>query len=436
MGKYGWRDNKLTAYDVVIDNDLTISGDLSFGDAVVDSFVIKGRVSTSTVAGAALSLTASYTYSEAMELRWNVASWTGTGNSFNGLYTRAACTVGNASGGLQGAQIMGVFDVTTGTTGLSDLKAVYAECLVKANTTGNKTIASMNSVEANISIENYGATTLTFTNDVHALKAKVQTGTGIADYTKMCGIAIQGRDDGTSRTFGKALSIEDPEATVCKWTSGISISAECTNAIVFSKIGTGTTGALIQAGTSAANLSAGTTADANYMQFYITSAATTGTTRGIYDRLYLTGGAGGEALRAFTTVSSNAPVDTVNGAHISLNFGASAGNVTGLGTAVRATLHVPNRSLTGTTAAVQAEIFGDDTSSAIGGTTSFLRCVNDGSANGKASVDSNGYFFTTSGLTANTGKMLRAAAPTSLAASLRVLVEGTVYYLPLYSAAA
>lgn len=223
MGKYGWHANKLTAYDVTIDNDLSLAGDLTFGDAVVDSFVIKGRVSTSTVAGAALSLTASYAYGELMELRCDVASWTGTGNSFKGMYLRSSCSVGNASGGLRGAEIMGVFNVTTGTTGLSELKGLYVETLVKANSSGNKTIATLQSVEANVSIENYGATTLTFTNNVYGLYAKIQTGSGLADYTKMCGIRISGRDDGTARVFGTALDITDAEATVCTWTKGIYI---------------------------------------------------------------------------------------------------------------------------------------------------------------------------------------------------------------------
>lgn len=196
-----------------------------------------------------------------------------------------------------------------------------------------------------------------------------------------------------------------------------------------------TAGNITKAGTAADPISCGALADTNFIQYYFTTSAATGTTRGIYVRTYLTGGAGGEAFRAFNTVSSAAPADTVNGAHISLNFGSAAGNITGLGTAVRATLHIPNRSLTGTTAAVQAELFSDGTSSAIGGTTSFLRCVNDGSANGKAAVDTSGYFFTTSGLTAASGKLLRVAAPTTLAASLRVNIEGTAYYLPLYSAA-
>ena len=179
-----------------------------------------------------------------------------------------------------------------------------------------------------------------------------------------------------------------------------------------------------------------TVADKNWLSFYLKSLATSGTERGMYLRLYLAGGAGGEALRAFNTVSSAAPADTVNGAHISLNFGSSAGNVTGEGQAVRATLHLGNRSMTGTLAAVKAELYADGSSSAVGGTMAFLRFSAGGDATGVGSIDDNAFFFEVDGLTAGTGHMLRATAPTTLAASLRVKVGATTYYLPLYSAAA
>jgi len=175
------------------------------------------------------------------------------------------------------------------------------------------------------------------------------------------------------------------------------------------------------------------TASPKFQSFYVKSSAASGTARGNYTRLYLTAGAGGEAGRFYTTVSSDTPADTVNGVHCSLSFGASAGNVTGLGTAGRFTLEVPGRSLGGTTAAIQAELW-LETSAALGGTCSFIRCVADGA--GKAAVDTSGFFFTLDGVTANTDKLFRVAAPGTLAASLRCKVGSTTYYLPLYSAPA
>lgn len=205
----------------------------------------------------------------------------------------------------------------------------------------------------------------------------------------------------------------------------------------FTAKGGGSIAALLHgAGTATYPALGGTAADKNFMGYWLKSTATTGTTRGLYIRTYLSSGAGGETLRAYTTVENAAPADTCNGAHISLNFGSSAGNITGEGQAIRGTLHIPNRSLTGTTAAIKAEIWGDGTSSAIGGTTAFIRMTAGGTTEGTDSLDDNGFLFVIDGLTAGTGHLLRAAAPTTLAANLRCKVGSTTYYLPLYSAAA
>ncbi len=177
-------------------------------------------------------------------------------------------------------------------------------------------------------------------------------------------------------------------------------------------------------------------ADKNFLDLRTKSAATSGTTRGIYNRLYLSSGAGGESLRTFTTVESNTPADTCNGIHSSLNFGATVGNITGLATASRNTLHIPGRAIGGTIAAVQAEIYGDAASGAVGAGCSFLRMIVDGHSDLKGSMNDNGFLFDVQGLTAAADHLFRAAAPTTLAASLRVKVGATTYYLPLYSAPA
>jgi hypothetical protein len=179
-----------------------------------------------------------------------------------------------------------------------------------------------------------------------------------------------------------------------------------------------------------------TTGDLNAFSFYLTCPATSGTTRGLYLRLYLTAGAGGEAARIFTTVSDDTPADTVNGAHISLSFGATTGNVTGLGTAVRATLHVPSRSLTGTCAAIQAEIYGDGDGGLVGGTLSFARFCLDGDSTFAAAFMDNGYAMHFAGLTAGAAHMFRTGltANNSLAlmtAAMKINIDGVAYYIPL-----
>jgi hypothetical protein len=207
--------------------DATFSGNTTFGDAVSDTSILKGRFVTGSVAGSALNITSSYLYGEGSELRYSVSDWTGR-TAFNGMYLRSEAALGGAYG-INGIQVYGVMNTST-TTGLSDLKSIYSETLVKASAS-NRTLTNATGIEANISIENQTGT-LTLTNDIYCLHAKAQTGTGIADYTKVNGIKISGRDDGTARVFGTALSISDPEATVCSWTTGIDISTACTNAIL------------------------------------------------------------------------------------------------------------------------------------------------------------------------------------------------------------
>lgn len=202
---------------------------------------------------------------------------------------------------------------------------------------------------------------------------------------------------------------------------------------------TATAALLLGGGTSTTKLTT-STANKNFIGFWLDSAATSGTSRGLYQRLYLSGGAGGEAIRAFTTVSDDTPADTCNGIHSSLNFGASAGNITGLGTAVRATLHIPTRSLGGTVAAVQAEIYGDGASGAIGGVASFLRCVSDGHADAKDSLDDNGFLMDIDGLTAGAAHLFRtgltaATLNAACTCALRIQVGSISYFIPIATAA-
>lgn len=182
-------------------------------------------------------------------------------------------------------------------------------------------------------------------------------------------------------------------------------------------------------------------ADKSFIGFWVKSTATSGTTRGIYQRLYLSSGAGGEAGRFFTTVENNTPADTCNGIHTSLSFGASAGNISGLGTALRGTVHVPTRSLGGTVAALQAEFYGDGASGAIGGTASFLRCVLDGHADMKGSFDDNGFILDIQGVTAGAAHVFRtgltaATINAATTCALRMKVGATTYYIPVATATA
>jgi hypothetical protein len=179
----------------------------------------------------------------------------------------------------------------------------------------------------------------------------------------------------------------------------------------------------------------------NFLGFWVKSTAATGTTRGNYTRLYLSSGAGGEAARIFTTVENNAPVDTVNGAHTSLSFGSSAGNVTGEGQASRNTLHIPNRALNGTVAAIKAELWADGASSDIGQTCAFIRCTAGGTQGGIDKVDDKGVLLYIDGLTAGAAHLFAtgltaATVNAATTCSLKIKVGGTTYYIPVATAIA
>jgi hypothetical protein len=185
------------------------------------------------------------------------------------------------------------------------------------------------------------------------------------------------------------------------------------------------------AGTSSSTYSTATAG--NFQSYYQTCTAASGTVRGIYNRIYLTGGAGGEAARLYTTVSSDTPADTVNGAHCSLSFGSSAGNITGAGNAVRATLHVPSRSLTGTTSAVNAELYADGASSTSGGLMGCIRATLGGNATGAALLDDTANLIVLDGGANGSGNICSAAGNeptwTSATHKIRCSVNGTTMYL-------
>lgn len=175
------------------------------------------------------------------------------------------------------------------------------------------------------------------------------------------------------------------------------------------------------------------TADKNFLEFRTQSTATSGDARGIYNRLYLSGaGVSGESLRSFTTVNDVAAANA-HGAHISLNFG-STGTITGQGIATRSTLHLKNEALASnvTMAALQAEIYSDGANSDPGGSTklSYLRCVNDGHANGIADVDDDISLIEIVGHTIGSGNLVVTEVDESkFSHKIRCKVGDTVLYL-------
>jgi hypothetical protein len=201
-----------------------------------------------------------------------------------------------------------------------------------------------------------------------------------------------------------------------------------------------TDGGIIKGGTSSAKITE-STADMKFISFYFSNGATSGDSRGIYLRQYITGvGGGGDAARFYSTVT-NVAAATVRGAHISLDFDAS-GTVTGLGVALETTLHIPDDATqAGTLASLKVAINSDGASSDITGSScSFLRFDNQGHATGMAKIDAAGFLFDIDGLTAGSGKLLATqsagAYPSALVATLKIQIGSTTYYIPLQNAQA
>lgn len=179
-----------------------------------------------------------------------------------------------------------------------------------------------------------------------------------------------------------------------------------------------------------------TTADKNFLAFYTESTATSGSARCQYNRLYVSGSGGaGDAVRNFLTCETNTPntSSALTGTHSSLNFGSSAGNTYGtLGCATRSTLHIPDRGLTGSATALQAEIYCDGASGDVLGPTgtqngSFIRFSLGGNATGIASIEDNANLFYLDGFTSASGNVYYGN-------TLRISVAGTNKYLVLSDA--
>jgi hypothetical protein len=133
----------------------------------------------------------------------------------------------------------------------------------------------------------------------------------------------------------------------------------------------------------------------------------------------------------FTTQTAVALGNYANALNGKLDFG-TAGRVTGLGGAICAELDLGAGATQGSYACFEAELNMSASGSLTGTRTSFLSLNAWG--DGVGTFDTNGFLFDLNGVTAGSGKLLHTdnTAGTA-AASLRCKVNGTTYYLVLYS---
>lgn len=130
--KFGWHSGKLICKELVVQNSITL-GSLDFGSAELDSVILNGRMSTSTVAGAALSIGSDYSYGELIELR---ATCSKTDNTqFQGLFIEVRTSAANSST-LRGCEIKVAQE---GAVAVGVLEGGNFVAMTRSATTGNIT---------------------------------------------------------------------------------------------------------------------------------------------------------------------------------------------------------------------------------------------------------------------------------------------------------
>lgn len=194
-------------------------------------------------------------------------------------------------------------------------------------------------------------------------------------------------------------------------------------------------GLLMGVGTSA-DPATTSTADDKFVEIRAKTTATSGDNRLGYFRYEIGAAGGGECMRAFTYLS--AASTTVRGAHVSL-VPSAAGAVSGLGTALSATLHTGNTAFTtGNVACIEANPYADG-EGALPTEHGAIRVATGGDATGGAKFLNVLHVSPQTGQVGNKAAKLMVcnadvtAGGGAAAGGLQVRVNGTQYWLPLYS---
>jgi len=166
----------------------------------------------------------------------------------------------------------------------------------------------------------------------------------------------------------------------------------------------------------------------NISQSYATTSATTGDTRLSYNKLTFTSTGSGETLRAFSVVTGTgaATAGTINGAHISLEVDGSSASISGAANAIRATLGGTDATPGGTLAVIQLDT-NYTVNASLPATASFIRVSDSGSATGEIPLFAN----IETGPAATCAPT--ASSVTTVSKAIKVMIGGTVYYVPAYA---
>jgi len=179
-------------------------------------------------------------------------------------------------------------------------------------------------------------------------------------------------------------------------------------------------------GTSASPLAV-TTAE-NVNAAFATTSAASGDTRLSYNKLTFTSTGSGETLRAFSVVTGTlaATAGTINGAHISLEVDGASASISGAANAIRATLGGTDATPGGTLAVIQLDT-NYTVNATLPATASFIRVTDSGSNTGEIPLLMNID-------TAPAATIAPAAtAVATVSKAIKVMIGGTVYYVPAYA---
>jgi len=195
-------------------------------------------------------------------------------------------------------------------------------------------------------------------------------------------------------------------------TYGISITANCETA------------ALGITQTLAAN-------DDHAIEVITTTAATGGTVRPIHMVSTMTGAGGVGGRAEFQCTISAALGGWANALKGYTVITTTTGSVSGLGSAVVSELLLPGSALsTGTYAVHEIELV-TQASGSYTSPVSFIWCQVSGDGTATATFEDTGYLMTVKGLTEGTGNIFSAGADVAAAATLRIMVGDTAYYILL-----
>jgi hypothetical protein len=166
----------------------------------------------------------------------------------------------------------------------------------------------------------------------------------------------------------------------------------------------------------------------NISSSYATTSATTGDTRLSYNKLTFTSTGSGETFRAFSVVTGTgaATGGTINGAHISLSVDGASATISGAANAIRATLGGTDATPGGTLAVIQL-----DTAYTVNATlpanASFIRVSDSGTNTGEIPLLMNIETAPAASIAPT------AVSVTTVSKAIKVMIGGTVYYVPAYA---